>query len=144
MKKLLLSLSVIGIMFALFTGCEDENPVTPPVYTSNLIGKWTQVVDTVTAEGRAFWIQNDIFGYSIRKPEIEHYVNDTVCFSGYYNSINYVDSIHYFTKSDTVYYHSRGGMITKADTVKHKFRIKNDTLYYDNSDNSVGCFIRIK
>lgn len=138
MKKLLLTLSVIGIMFALFTGCEDENPVAPPVYTSKLIGKWSELIDTVTAEGRAYWI-DPYFGGLITQPSIRHFVNDTLSYTGRSGIVNYADSVHYFTRNDSIFFHSRGGMITKPDTTKLKYRISNDTLYITN----LGFLIRI-
>lgn len=141
--KNLLSISIISIACALFTGCEEENPVIPPVYQSKLIGEWTQVVDTVTPEGRAFWI-DPIFGGLIRKPQIDHYVNDTVCYSGNSGIVNYLDTVHYFTRSDSIFVHTRGGMITKADTISHKFRIKNDTLFFSDTTSRVEFFIRVK
>jgi hypothetical protein len=141
MKKLL-SLSVIGIMVILFTGCEDENPVAPPVYTSKLIGKWTQVVDTLTAEGRAYWI--DPFFGRIAPTTIRDFVNDTVYYTGSNGVINYADSCHYFTRNDSLFIHSRGGMITKADTIKMRYKISNDTLYTGDTISSVGCSIRIR
>lgn len=137
MKKLL-TLSVIGIMVALFTGCDDENPVAPPVYTSKLIGKWTETVDTLTAEGRAYWI--DPFTGKIAPTSIRHFVNDTLSYTGSNGVINYSDSVHYYTKGDSLFIHSRGGMITKPDTTKLKFRISNDSLYITN----LGIFMRIR